>query len=155
MLRRGAILVPLDAPDLERALTSSFRAVSGVSDEVAENLASDLVRGAAGEICPVHERVVVALAESDAVEDVCAVIGVSPVGFTGAEIDGVSVVGGDERGTGGAPPAAPDDLPPPPFPGGQAGPPVTMAMPRNGTIGIPGNRDIDTIRKDDRPSALG
>ena len=107
MLRRGAILVPLDAPDLERALTSSFRAVSGVSDEVAENLASDLVRGTSGEICHVHERVVVALAESDAVEDVCAVIGVSPVGFTVDEIDVVSVVGGAETGTGGAPQDAP------------------------------------------------
>ena len=69
MLRRGAILVPLDAPDLEWALTSAFRAFTGVSDEGAKKLAADLVGGVSGEIHRLHERVVVALAESDAVED--------------------------------------------------------------------------------------
>ncbi len=98
MLRRGAILVPLDAPDLKWALTSTFRAVSGVSDEVAEKLAEDLVGGASGEIHRVHERVVVALAESDAVEKICAVIGVSPVGFTADETDAASGVSADETG---------------------------------------------------------
>ncbi len=100
MLRRGAILVPLDAPDLKWALTSTFRAVSGVSDEVAEQLAADLVGGASGEIHRVHERVVVALAESDAVEKICAVIGVSPVGFTADETDAASGMSADETGAG-------------------------------------------------------
>lgn len=85
MLRCGAILVPLDAPDLGWALTNTLRAMPGVSGELAKKLASDLMEGASGEIHRVHERVVVALAESDAVEDICAVIGVSPVGFSGGE----------------------------------------------------------------------
>ena len=82
MLRRGAILVPLGAPDLKSALTSAFKAVPAISGAVAEKLATDLVGGVSGEIQHVHERVVVALAESDAVEEVCAVICVSPGGFT-------------------------------------------------------------------------
>ena len=105
MLRRGAILVPLDAPDLKSALTSTLRAVSGVPDEVAEKLAADLVGGASGEIYRVHERVVVALAESDAVEKICAVIGVSPVGFMADETDAASGVGTAEAG---APRGEPD-----------------------------------------------
>ena len=83
MLRRGAILVPLDAPDLQWALTSGLRAIPGVSDEAAKQLGSDLFAGVSGEIHHVHERVVVALAESDAVEEICAVVGVSPAGFAG------------------------------------------------------------------------
>ena len=108
MLRRGAILVPLDAPDLKWALTNTFRAVSGISDELAEKLAADLVGGASGEIHRVHERVVVALAESDAVEKIGAVLGVSPVGFTADETDGASAVGATEAGAGGAPRDEPD-----------------------------------------------
>ncbi len=100
LLRRGAILVPLDAPDLKWALTNTFRAVSGVSDEVAEQLAADLVGGASGEIHRVHERVVVALAESEAVEKICAVIGVSPVAFTADEADAASSISADETGAG-------------------------------------------------------
>jgi len=107
MLRRGAILVPLDAPDLKWALTSTLRAVPGVPVEVAEKLAADLVGGASGEICRVHERVVVALAESDAVEEICAVVGVSPAGFVGEgrrgdASSGVTSDGGaavDDRGS--------------------------------------------------------
>jgi CBS domain-containing protein len=83
MLRRGAILVPLDAPDLQWALTSAFRAIPGIAGAVAKKLASDLAGGVSGEIHRVHQRVVVALAECDAVEEICAVIGVSPTGFTG------------------------------------------------------------------------
>ena len=83
MLRRGAILVPLDAPDLQWALTSGLRAIPGISDEVAKELGSNLFAGVSGEIHHVHERVVVALAESDAVRDICAVVGVSPAGFAG------------------------------------------------------------------------
>ncbi len=113
MLRRGGILVPLDAPDLKWALTSTLRAVPGVSDEVAEKLAADLVGGASGEIHRVHERVVVALAESDAVEKICAVIGVSPLGFTADETDAVSGIGAAQAGAGkagagGAPRDEPD-----------------------------------------------
>ena len=108
MLRHGAILVPLDAPDLKWALTNTFRAVSGVSDELAEKLAADLVGGASGEIHRVHERVVVALAESDAVEKICAVIGVSPVGFTADDTAAASGVDGTEAGAGGAPRDKPD-----------------------------------------------
>ena len=93
MLRRGAILVPLDAPDLPWALTSGFRAIPGVSGDVAKKLASDLVGGVSGEIHRVHERVVVALAESDAVEEICAVIGVSPTRFT-AERTGTGMPAG-------------------------------------------------------------
>jgi CBS domain-containing protein len=90
MLRHGAILVPLDAPDLEWALTSAFRAFTGVSDEGAKKLAADLVGGISGEIHRLHERVVVALAESDAVEDISAVIGISPARFTVEETEVVS-----------------------------------------------------------------
>jgi len=87
MLQRGAILVPLDAPDLEWALTSAFRALVGVSDEVAKKLAVDLVGGVSGEIHRVHDRVVMALAESDAVKEICVAIGVSPEGFTAEKAD--------------------------------------------------------------------
>ena len=103
MLRRGAILVPLDAPDLKWALTSAFRAVTGVSDEDAKKLAVDLVGGVSGEIHRVHERVVVALAESDAVEEISAVIGVSPARFTAEGTEAASGVGLAEAGAGGAP----------------------------------------------------
>ncbi len=103
MLRRGAILVPLYASDLRSALTSTFRAVSGVSGEVAEKLATDLLGGASGEIHRVHQRVVVALAESDAVEEICAVIGVSPGGFTADEPDATSGVPATEGGADDAP----------------------------------------------------
>jgi CBS domain-containing protein len=82
MLRRGAILVPLDAPDFQWALTSGLRAIPGVSHEVAKELGSNLLAGVSGEIHHVHQRVVVALAESDAVEEICAVIGVSRTRFT-------------------------------------------------------------------------
>ena len=83
MLRRGAIVVPLDAPDLQWVLTSGLRAIPRVSDDVAKQLGSNLVTGVSGEIHHVHERVVVALAESDAVGEICAVLGVSPAGFVG------------------------------------------------------------------------
>jgi CBS domain-containing protein len=83
MLRRGAIVVPLDAPDLQWVLTSGLRAIPRVSDDVAKQLGSNLVTGVSGEIHHVHERVVVALVESDTVEEICAVVGVSPAGFAG------------------------------------------------------------------------
>ena len=108
MLRRGAILVPLDGLDLKGALTSSLRAVSGVSNEAVEKLAADLVAGASGEICRIHERVVVALAESVDVEEISAVIGVSPVGFTGDGIDATAIVAAVEGGGVGAPGDDPD-----------------------------------------------
>ena len=103
MLRRGAILVPLDAPDLEWALTSAFRAFTGVSDEGAKKLAADLVGGVSGEIHRLHERVVVALAESDAVEDISAVIGISPVRFTAEETELASGASLAEAAGGSAP----------------------------------------------------
>jgi CBS domain-containing protein len=103
MLRRGAILVPLDAPDLKWALTSALRAITGLSDEDAKKLAADLVGGVSGEIHRVHERVVVALAESDAVEEISAVFGVSPARFTVEETKAPSGVGLSEVGAGGAP----------------------------------------------------
>ena len=108
MLRRGAILVPLDGLDLKGALTSSLRAVSGVSNEAVEKLAADLVAGASGEICRIHERVVVALAESVDVDEISAVIGVSPVGFTRDETDAAAIVGAVEAGGVGAPGDDPD-----------------------------------------------
>ncbi len=95
MLRRGAILVPLDAPDLEWALTSAFRAFTGVSDEGAKKLAADLNGGVSGEILRLHERVVLALAESDAVEDISAVIGISPTRFTAEETGAASGAGSE------------------------------------------------------------
>ncbi len=103
MLRRGAILVPLDAPDLEWALTNAFRAFTGVSDKGAKKLAADLVGGVSGEIHRLHERVVVALAESDAVDDISAVIGISPTRFTAEETEVASSVGLTEADAGGAP----------------------------------------------------
>ena len=75
---------------------------------MAEKLAADLVGGVSGEIYRVHERVVVALAESDAVEKICAVIGVSPIGFMVDETDATSGVGAAEAGAGGAPRGEPD-----------------------------------------------
>ena len=98
MLRSGAILVPLDAPDLKGALTSALRAVPAVSDELANKLTTDLLRGVSGEVHRVHESVVVALAESDVVEDICAVIGVAPAGFSEDETEAASEVGGPEEG---------------------------------------------------------
>ena len=103
MLRRGAILVPLDAPDLKWALTSAFRAVTRVSDEDAKKLAADLVEGVSGEVHRVHERVVVALAESDTVEEISAVLGVSPVRFTAEGTEAASGSGLAQAGAGGAP----------------------------------------------------
>ena len=103
MLRRGAILVPLDAPDLKWALTSALRAVTGVSDEDAKSLAADLVGGVSGEIHRVHERVVVAFARSDAVEEISAVLGVSPVRFTAEGTEAASGLGLAQAGAGGAP----------------------------------------------------
>ena len=108
MLRRGAILVPLDGLDLRGALTSSLRAVSRLSNEAVEKLAVDLVAGASGEICRIHERVVVALAESVDVDEISAVIGVSPVGFTGDETDAAAIVGAVEASGVGAPGGNPD-----------------------------------------------
>ena len=102
MLRRGAILVPLDGLDLKGALTSSLRAVSGLSNEAVEKLAVGLVAGASGELCRIHERVVVALAESVDVDEISAVIGVSPVGFTRDETDAAAIVGAVEAGGVGA-----------------------------------------------------
>ena len=104
MLRRGAMLVPLDAPDLEWAFTSAFRAVPGISDEVAKKLAADLIGGVSGEIHHLNARVVVALAESDAVEEICAIIGVSPQGFMGGHAGTPSSGGSAEES---------DDAPPP------------------------------------------
>ena len=103
MLRRGAILVPLDAPDLNWALTSAFRAITGLSDEDAKKLAGDLVGGISGEVHRVHERVVVALVESDAVEENSAVIGVSPARFTAEGTEAAAGVGLAEAGSGGVP----------------------------------------------------
>lgn len=82
MIRRGSILVPLDAPDLEFALMIAFQAIPGMPKDAAKGLAKDLVAGTAGEIHRVQNRVVVAFAASDVVEGTCAVIGVVPEGFT-------------------------------------------------------------------------
>ena len=103
MLRRGAILVPLDAPDLASALTSAFRAVTGVSDEDAKKLAADLVGGVSGEIHRVHQRVVVVFAESEAVEEISAVIGVSLAPFTAEGTEAASGAGRAEASADGAP----------------------------------------------------
>ena len=102
MLRSGAILVPLDAPDLRGGLASTLRAVPAVSDELASKLATDLLKGVSGEVHRVHESVVVALAESDVVEDICAVIGVAPAGFSEDETEAASGVRIAESGSGAA-----------------------------------------------------
>ncbi len=101
MLRDGAILVPLDAPDLQWALTNTLRAVPAVSDESAMKIAEDLLEGVSGEIHRVHPRVAVALVESEAVGDICAAIGVAPTGFSGDEAEpdtGVSISGEGSTG---------------------------------------------------------
>jgi len=85
MLRSGGILAPLDAPDLRWALSTAFRAIPSVSDELAKKLTADVLDRVSGEIHRVHERVTVALAESEAVESTCVVIGVSPSAFTSEE----------------------------------------------------------------------
>jgi len=90
MLQRGAIVAPLDAPDLKWALTSTLRALATVSEAEAARLATELVEGISGEIHHVHERVVLALTESDAVAELCAVIGVSPMGFGPDETEAAS-----------------------------------------------------------------
>ena len=66
----------------------------GSPTRVAKKLSSDLAGGVSGEIHRVHERVVVALAESDTVEEICAVIGVSPKGFTVEETGAGAPSGG-------------------------------------------------------------
>ncbi len=93
MLRGGAILVPLDAPDLQWALTNTLRAVPAVSDESAKKIAEDLLERVSGEIHRVHPRVAVALVESEAVGDMCAAIGVAPTGFSGDEAEPDTGVG--------------------------------------------------------------
>ncbi len=101
MLRGGAILVPLDAPDLQWALTNTLRAVPAVSDESAKKIAEDLLERVSGEIHRVHPRVAVALVESEAVGDICAAIGVAPTGFSGDEAEpdtGVSISGEGSTG---------------------------------------------------------
>ncbi len=101
MLRGGAILVPLDAPDLQWALTNTLRAVPAVSDESAMKIAEDLLERVSGEIHRVHPRVAVALVESEAVGDMCAAIGVAPTGFSGDEAEpdtGVSISGEGSTG---------------------------------------------------------
>lgn len=101
MLRGGAILVPLDAPDLQWALTNTLRAVPAVSDESAKKIAEDLLERVSGEIHRVHPRVAVALVESEAVGDMCAAIGVAPTGFSGDEAEpdtGVSISGEGSTG---------------------------------------------------------
>ena len=103
MLRRGGVLVPLDAPDLEWALTGTLRAVTGMSNEGAKNLARDIATGVSGELHRVHDRVIVALAESDVVEEICAVIGVSPSRFSKVEMESPSGVAPDEADAGLAP----------------------------------------------------
>jgi CBS domain-containing protein len=90
MLKSGGILVPLDAPDLRWALSNAFRAIPSVPDELANKLTADLLDSVSGEIHRVHERVTVALAESEAVESTCAVIGVSPSAFSGEESEAQS-----------------------------------------------------------------
>ncbi len=90
LLGRGGILVPLDVSSLESALVLALGRVEGVESEKIGRMASDLASGASGEMVRVHERVIVALAQADAVEDVTAVIGVSPTPFT------VDLEAGDE-----------------------------------------------------------
>ena len=110
MLRSGAIVAPLDAPNLKWALTHALRAVPAVSDELANKLATDLLGGVAGEIHAVHPRVVVALVESDAVEDICAVIGIAPTGFSADEAEADQGVEASEGGSVAAPSSRPEAL---------------------------------------------
>lgn len=94
-------MVPLDAPDLQWALTNTLRAVPAVSDESAKKIAEDLLERVSGEIHRVHPRVAVALVESEAVGDMCAAIGVAPTGFSGDEAEpdtGVSISGEGSTG---------------------------------------------------------
>lgn len=90
LLERGGILAPLEVPSLESALALTLGRVEGIESEKIGRMASDLASGASGEMVRVHEHVLVALAQADAVEDVTAVIGVSPTPFT------VDIESGDE-----------------------------------------------------------
>ena len=92
LLKRGGILVPLDASDLGSAIALAVQALDGIPPRKVARIAADISKGTGASVTPVHDRVVVILAQSEDIEQLSAVIGVSPTLFS---VPGV----GDGEGT--------------------------------------------------------
>ncbi len=81
LLGDDGILIPLDASDLEAALTAAFEVVEGFTSDKAARVAIDLATGSTGDVVRAHDEIVVVLAQEETLESVSAVLGVSPVPF--------------------------------------------------------------------------
>lgn len=81
LLKRGGILVPLTASDFESAIALAVEELEGVPARRLARIASDISDGTGASVTPVHEQVIVVLAQVDDIEHVSAVIGVSPTPF--------------------------------------------------------------------------
>jgi len=81
LLKRGGILVPLTASDFESAIALAVEELEGVPARRLAKIASDISDGTGASVTPVHEQVIVVLAQVDDIEHVSAVIGVSPTPF--------------------------------------------------------------------------
>jgi len=77
LLADDGILIPLDASDLEAALTAALETVDGFTAERAARVAIDLATRSTGDVARVHEQIIVVLAQEDTLESVTAVLGVS------------------------------------------------------------------------------
>lgn len=82
LLKGGGILAPLDASDLGSAITLAVQALDGIPPRKVARLVSDILDGAGASVTPVHDNVVVILARSENIENLSAVIGVSPTPFS-------------------------------------------------------------------------
>ena len=81
LLKRGGILVPLTASDFESAIALAVEELEGVPARRLARIASDISDGTGASVTPVHEQVIVVLAQVDDIEHLSAVIGVSPTPF--------------------------------------------------------------------------
>ncbi len=81
LLGDDGILIPLDASDLEAALTAAFEVVEGFTSDKAARVAIDLATGSTGDVVRAHDEIVVVLAQEETLESVSAVLGISPVPF--------------------------------------------------------------------------
>ena len=82
LLKRGGILVPLKASDLGSGITLAVQALDGIPPRKVARIASDISVGTGASVTPVHDKVVVILAQSEDIEQLSAVIGVSPTPFS-------------------------------------------------------------------------
>ncbi len=82
LLGDNGIVIPLNAADLEEALTAAFQVVEGFTGDKASPVARDLATRSAGEVVRVHDDIVVVLSQEETLESVSSVLGVSPRPFT-------------------------------------------------------------------------